>query len=279
MGEDSSVFAARQAMETPEAPLPVLPAEEPLPETDMPEAAQEALAWMETLAAKQGAPAEQLSVPETERPVEPPEWVKGAIVPPSEAVTQISIQRPARSKPMGTGPLTPAGRVDLNRATLSQLEHLPNVGFVLAQRILEYRDVNGPFVRVEDLANVSGITPEFALELSLFVEVMPVAPTPVPTPEKAAQPAPAALKATDNATLLNARRAVIANDISRAMQAYASLIHQRTLLEDVIQDLQEALKNQPADINLWQTLGDAYVRNDQLQEAMDAYTRAEELLR
>jgi cytochrome c-type biogenesis protein CcmH/NrfG len=35
----------------------------------------------------------------------------------------------------------------------------------------------------------------------------------------------------------------------------------------------------PVDVNIWQSLGDAYMRANRLQDALDAYTKAEELLR
>jgi len=40
----------------------------------------------------------------------------------------------------------------------------------------------------------------------------------------------------------------------------------------------QVLKQRPDNLIGWQTLGDAYVRNDQLQEALAAYIKAEELL-
>ena len=51
----------------------------------------------------------------------------------------------------------PSGRVSLNRADVDQLEEIPGVGPVLAHRIADYRQANGPFLEVEDLLGVSGI--------------------------------------------------------------------------------------------------------------------------
>ena len=50
-----------------------------------------------------------------------------------------------------------AGPVDLNSATLEQLETLPGVGPVLGQHILDWRDAHGSFVTVDQLRDVSGI--------------------------------------------------------------------------------------------------------------------------
>jgi competence protein ComEA len=49
------------------------------------------------------------------------------------------------------------GRVALNRADAAELEELPGVGPVLAERIVAYREANGPFQTAEDLLEVSGI--------------------------------------------------------------------------------------------------------------------------
>jgi cytochrome c-type biogenesis protein CcmH/NrfG len=63
------------------------------------------------------------------------------------------------------------------------------------------------------------------------------------------------------------------------LASYNTLIKKNKNLDDVIADLQAALFNHPVEITLWQTLGDAYMKADRLQEALDAYTKAEELLR
>ena len=49
------------------------------------------------------------------------------------------------------------GRVRVNVAGVEELEELPGVGPVLAQRIFDHRDEHGPFVAVEDLLEVPGI--------------------------------------------------------------------------------------------------------------------------
>ena len=51
----------------------------------------------------------------------------------------------------------PAGKIDLNQATASELDSLPGVGPVIAARIVSYREDNGPFESIEALLDVPGI--------------------------------------------------------------------------------------------------------------------------
>ena len=56
-----------------------------------------------------------------------------------------------------TSQSTPAQRININTASSSELEALSGIGPVLAQRILEYRSANGPFVSIERIKDVKGI--------------------------------------------------------------------------------------------------------------------------
>lgn len=51
----------------------------------------------------------------------------------------------------------PHGKLNINRATQSQLDGLPGIGPVLAARIISYRNKNGAFLTVDELQKVSGI--------------------------------------------------------------------------------------------------------------------------
>ena len=49
------------------------------------------------------------------------------------------------------------GKVDINKASRDELNTLPGIGDVTAERIIEYRENNGDFSKIEDLKEVSGI--------------------------------------------------------------------------------------------------------------------------
>lgn len=70
----------------------------------------------------------------------------------------------------GTDPGSPA-KVNLNTATLAELDSLPGVGPVLAQRIIDHRTKRGPFRTVEDLRQVDGIGEETFARLKDLVVV------------------------------------------------------------------------------------------------------------
>jgi competence protein ComEA len=61
------------------------------------------------------------------------------------------------SIPTGARSQGKQGKLDLNRATAEELQHLPGIGPVLAQRVIEQRTAHGAFHTVDGLRNVKGI--------------------------------------------------------------------------------------------------------------------------
>ena len=57
------------------------------------------------------------------------------------------------------GAAAAGGTVDLNAATVAELDALPGVGPVTATSIVSWREINGPFISVDQLAEVDGIGP------------------------------------------------------------------------------------------------------------------------
>jgi competence ComEA-like helix-hairpin-helix protein len=85
-----------------------------------------------------------------------------------------SIVKGQSKKPLPSRPM------DLNTATLEQLERLPGVGPVTAQRILDFRKSSGPFLKVEDLLAVKGISSKRLEKIRPYITVKPPAPHPPP---------------------------------------------------------------------------------------------------
>lgn len=67
----------------------------------------------------------------------------------------------------------PAKPIDLNRATLAQLEELPGIGPARAREILDFREKSGPFERVTDLLALRGIGRKRFDKLRPYVVVIP----------------------------------------------------------------------------------------------------------
>jgi competence protein ComEA len=76
----------------------------------------------------------------------------------------------SRSAPKVKAP-TAASPLSLNSATLAQLDTLPGIGPVMANRIFAYRKLNGPFTLIDDLKKVSGIGDATFAEISKLVRI------------------------------------------------------------------------------------------------------------
>ena len=66
--------------------------------------------------------------------------------------------------------------VNLNTATSTQLQDLPGVGVKTAERIIEYRQKNGGFKKIEELMNVKGIGEKSFLKMKDRLTVTPPQP-------------------------------------------------------------------------------------------------------
>lgn len=369
-----------------EAPVEHLPEETPPIITEPPATDQEAaMAWLESLAAKQGVPEEELLTKPEERPEAPPEWVQEQAIPevsgvegltlpeveeaapeelvpsfepePSQWIVEVpteqvqaeeipsleTIEIPAApleapiaettvsvgeafpaiqpaeelpvempteaeiAEPVAIGlpveepPLielqpiveelpavevpapsekalpveAPIHAIDVNKASLVELENLPGVGFIKAQSILNYRESHRAFTSLADLTSVPGITTDLLDELQDLIVVSV-------TPKLEEVPAPTIIVPVsgdaNQEMLLQARAAFTQGDLVNTVSHYGKLIKTQTLLGEVISDLQKAVGQHSEDFFLWQTLGDAYMRNNQLEEAFEAYSKAEALL-
>jgi competence protein ComEA len=65
----------------------------------------------------------------------------------------------------------PAAPLDLNSATVEQLEQLPGVGPTIAKAIVRFREKSGPLQRVEDLLAVRGVSKNKLEKLRPYVMV------------------------------------------------------------------------------------------------------------
>jgi competence protein ComEA len=83
----------------------------------------------------------------------------------TRAAQDTSRRSPATSTASASSP------VNLNTASVAQLETLPGIGKATAERILEYRQKNGSFKKVEDLMNVRGVGEKSFLKLKPLVTV------------------------------------------------------------------------------------------------------------
>jgi competence protein ComEA len=78
-----------------------------------------------------------------------------------------------QSPPPAAAATTAKPAINLNTATVDQLETLPGIGRKTAERIIEYRTKAGGFKRIEDLMNVKGIGEKSFLKLKPLVAVPP----------------------------------------------------------------------------------------------------------
>jgi len=91
-------------------------------------------------------------------------FAMAAVSPPARGAQAKSPARPA-AKPAVVSP------VNINTAGSAELEKLPGIGARTAERIIEYRQKNGPFKKIEELMNVRGVGEKNFLKLKDLINV------------------------------------------------------------------------------------------------------------
>lgn len=86
-------------------------------------------------------------------------------------IGEIAAPSPPISQPERSGSSISLGLIDLNTATLEELQTLPGIGETRAKDILQYRDVHGGFTSIEELLEVKGIGPATFEDLKDLVTV------------------------------------------------------------------------------------------------------------
>jgi len=88
------------------------------------------------------------------------------------AAPHASAQSSSRSGSKSAGAAASTGAiVNINTASAGDLEALPGIGAKTAARIVEYRQKNGPFKKIEELMNVRGVGEKNFLKLKAQVTV------------------------------------------------------------------------------------------------------------
>jgi competence protein ComEA len=90
---------------------------------------------------------------------------------PEAIPTSAALSATAATSPNSTASQGNTPRININTATAADLVALPRVGPALAQRIVDYRTLHGPFRAIEDVMQVSGIGPATFAQIKDLISV------------------------------------------------------------------------------------------------------------
>ena len=151
---------------------------------------------------------------------------------------------------------------------IPESEHLPPEETPVSETAIAFNEETPSFPEQE-----SGLSPKS--EAFGPVNLNPVEPTET----EVSMPEDATPIDEFDAYLIQAREELQQGQKEEALTHYGILIKSNRYLAEVIADLNAQLSLSPLDIPVWTSLGDAYLRSNQLDFALEAYNKAEELLR
>jgi competence protein ComEA len=93
--------------------------------------------------------------------------------PPASSTAQAGTGGTRFQAPLATDPPGQAGKININLASLEELDTLPGIGPVTARKIIDYRQANGPFQTPEAIMDVSGIGPATFERIKDLITVEP----------------------------------------------------------------------------------------------------------
>ncbi len=299
-------IAAEPVPAAPEIPEAVIPMQEPVEEEPLPDwlksletpaaemppappvaAGESVSAWLKNVQVpEEETPGAIPEEPVAETPVEPlPEWLQGI-----ETVAETPIESPVPAEEATEEELPEW----LQEAELAAPE--PAVAAPLEESLPEWlqgiettpETVEPEIIPAEEPLPVAEIVPEAAapLEQPEVTAEIPVAPVeeisqPVETltpEEEPGEEVPATPGVDHSQVFAEAQGNLDEGNMDQALEKYGKLIESQVYLDEIIRDLQNALYRSPVDVALHETLGDAFAKSNRLQEALDTYTKAEELL-
>jgi competence protein ComEA len=101
----------------------------------------------------------------------------------SPGIMKAAERKAAQETPAVTAATELPKKLDLNRVSREELVGVPGIGPSMAQAIVDLRSRKGPFSRVEDLLEVTGIKEKKLASISLYLEVKPPQAAAAATPE------------------------------------------------------------------------------------------------
>jgi tetratricopeptide (TPR) repeat protein len=266
-------------------------------ETSEAEAQAEALAWLESLAARQGASSDSLLTNPEERPDVPPAWVAAEAAAAVTADQSLDEPAPEGTEPtpvpeaLAAQPAGPPPTAEPPDVVIGDHEKLSRLADRLASaRRAKEAEIEARFAdrrsaeeTARRLVQERMQAQRAAMEAATAGRKTEAAPTgpaepPAPAPLRVVpkvrrQPSPYAGQPAES-VLAQARQSLAAADFDTAAWAFEHLIESGSLGEADVREIEAAAASPAAPARLLQVLGDVYARDDRLQKALDTYRLA-----